>query len=50
MMIKYWVSRKIELTSGSGVSACWHITHGTPVSRDVAIAAAQFTYGLAPAP
>jgi len=29
--------KRRKLTIGSGASACWHITQGTPVSRDVAI-------------
>uniref|UniRef100_A0A2P2PQZ3 Beta-galactosidase n=1 Tax=Rhizophora mucronata TaxID=61149 RepID=A0A2P2PQZ3_RHIMU len=35
---------------GSGASACWHITQGTPVSRDTAISAAQLIYVFAAGP
>jgi hypothetical protein len=36
------ITKRIKHTIGSGAFACWHITQGTPVSRDVAIDAAQF--------
>jgi len=35
------MAKRRKLTIGSGASACWHITQGTPVSRDVAIDAAH---------
>lgn len=31
----------MKLTMGSGAFACWHITQGTPVSKDVAMDAAH---------
>lgn len=36
--------KRKEPTTGSGASACLHITHGTPVSSSTAIFAAHRTY------
>jgi len=36
-----WIAKRKKHTIGSGAFACWHIIQGTPVSRDVAIDAAQ---------
>lgn len=38
---------RAKLTIGLGASLCWHITQGTPVSNEVAIAADQFMYVFA---
>ena len=40
---QFKITFEMELTMGSGASACWHITQGTPVLSDVAIAAAHLT-------
>lgn len=40
----------MKITIGSGASGCWHITQGTPVSKDVAMLAAQFMYLVAADP